>query len=212
MAKYPINLDLTGKPVTVIGAGSVGARKISALCDAGARVTVVSKNFASDFDNICKGLDIEVIEGTYKPEHIKNAVLAIAATDDRALNEQIYKDCQKAKVICNVVDVPDLCDFYVPAVVKRGDLQIAIGTDGKCPAYSGQIRRKLEEIFTEDHGKFLDELAKAREKTIASTPPPVRMPILKKLADNESYEYFLKNGSEKWQKKAEETINSWPTE
>ncbi|MCF7956258.1 MAG: bifunctional precorrin-2 dehydrogenase/sirohydrochlorin ferrochelatase [Phycisphaerae bacterium] len=212
MSKYPINLDLTGKPVTVIGAGSVGARKIRALCDAGAKVTLVSKNFASDFDNICKGLDIEVIKGTYKPEHIKNAVLAIAATDDRSLNEQIYKDCQNAKVICNVVDVPDLCDFYVPAVVKRGDLQIAIGTDGKCPAYSGRIRRKLEEIFTEDHGKFLDELSIARKKTIASAPPPVRMPILKKLAEDESFDYFLQNGSEAWQKMADEIIKNWPTE
>ncbi|MBW8015783.1 MAG: bifunctional precorrin-2 dehydrogenase/sirohydrochlorin ferrochelatase [Planctomycetes bacterium] len=212
MSKYPINLDLAGKPVTVIGAGSVGARKIRALCDAGAKVTVVSKNFASDFDNICKGLDIEVIEGVYKTQHIENAVLAIAATDDRALNEQIYKDCRNAKVLCNIVDVPDLCDFYVPAVVKRGDLQIAIGTDGKCPAYSGRIRRKLEDIFTEDHGKFLDELAIAREKTIANTPPKVRMPILKKLSEDESYEYFLKNGSENWQKKADKTIKSWPTE
>jgi len=212
MSKYPINLDLAGKPVTVIGAGAVGARKIRALCNADAKVTVVSKNFASDFDNICKGLDIEVIEGTYKTGHIKNAVLAIAATDDRALNEQIYKDCQAAKVICNIVDVPDLCDFYVPAVVKRGDLQIAIGTDGKCPAYSGRIRRKLEEIFTEDHGKFLDELGIARIKTIENTPPPVRMPILKKLSEDESYEYFLKNGSKAWQKMADKTITNWPTE
>jgi precorrin-2 dehydrogenase/sirohydrochlorin ferrochelatase len=211
MAKYPINLDLAGKPVTVIGAGSVGARKICALCDAGAKVTVVSKNFASDFDNICQGLDIEVIKGIYKIEHIKDAVLAIAATDDRALNEEIYYDCQKAKVICNIVDVPDLCDFYVPAIVKRGDLQIAIGTDGKCPAYSGRIRRMLEEIFTEDHGKFLDELGAARVKTIANTPPPIRMPILKKLSDDESYEFFLENGSEAWQKRADEIISSWPT-
>ena len=212
MAKYPINLDLAGKPVTVIGAGSVGARKICALCDAGAKVTVVSKTFASDFDNICQGLDIEVIKGTYKTEHIKNAVLAIAATDDRSLNEEIYYDCQKAKVICNIVDVPDLCDFYVPAIVKRGDLQIAIGTDGKCPAYSGRIRRMLEEIFTEDHGKFLNELGQARVKTISNTPPPLRMPILKKLSDDQSYEFFLENGSEAWQKRADEIISSWPTE
>jgi precorrin-2 dehydrogenase/sirohydrochlorin ferrochelatase len=210
MAKYPINLDLNGKPVTVIGAGSVGARKIRALCDAGAKVTVVSKNFASDFDDICQGLDMEVIKGLYKTEHIEKAVLAIAATDDRALNEQIYRDCQKAKVICNIVDVPDLCDFYVPALVKRGDLQIAIGTDGKCPAYSGHLRRKLEGIFTEDHGRFLNELGKAREKTLARTQPGVRMPILKRLSDDKSFEYFLENGSDAWQKMAEETINSWP--
>jgi precorrin-2 dehydrogenase/sirohydrochlorin ferrochelatase len=210
MAKYPINLDLTGKPVTVIGAGSVGARKIRALCDAGAKVTVVSKNFAADFDEICQGLEMEVIKGLYETSHIEKAVLAIAATDDRALNEQIYRDCQIAKVICNVVDVPDLCDFYVPAVVKRGDLQIAIGTDGKCPAYSGRLRRKLEEIFTEDHGRFLNELGIAREKTLAQTPPPVRMPILKKLSDDESFEFFMEKGSQPWQQCADEIIKTWP--
>lgn len=210
MAKYPINLDLAGKPVTVIGAGSVGARKIQALCDAGAKVTVVSKNFASDFDEICQGLDMKVIKGLYETKHIEKAVLAVAATDDRALNEQIYHDCQKAKVICNIVDVPDLCDFYVPAVVKRGDLQIAIGTDGKCPAYSGRIRRKLEEIFTADHGRFLDELGQAREKTIAQKVPAVRMPILKKLSDDESFDYFLENGSQAWQDMADKTIKNWP--
>lgn len=211
MAKYPINLDLTGKAVTVIGGGSVGARKIRVLFEAGAKITVVSKRFGSDFDEICRGLDIEVVKGLYKTEHIAKAVLAFAATDDRALNEQIYRDCQKAKVICNVVDVPDLCDFYVPAVVKRGDLQIAIGTDGKCPAYSGRIRRMLEGIFTEDHGRFLDELGQAREKTIANTVSAVRMSILKKLSDDESFEYFLENGSKPWQDMAEETIKNWPT-
>jgi len=212
MSKYPINLDLDGKPVTVIGAGSVGTRKITALCSAGAKVTVVSKKFPPGFDKICSNLDIRVIEGPYNPEHIKNAVLAIAATDDRTLNEQIYNDCKAAKVLCNIVDVPDLCDFYVPAVVKRGNLQIAVGTDGKCPAYSGRIRKKLEEIFTENHGRFLDELAIARQKTIASAPPSVRMPILKKLADDESFDYFMENGSEAWQKRTDQIITNWPAE
>ena len=207
MSKYPINLDLSGKPVTVIGAGQVGTRKIKALYDSGAKVTVVSKDFPEDFDSFTEQLDIEVIRSEYKKEHIQNAVLAIAATDDRTLNEQIYRDCQTAKVICNIVDVPDLCDFYVPSIVKRGDLQIAIGTDGKCPAYSARIRRKLEEIFTEDHGKFLAELAIARQKVVTTCPPEKRKPILQKLTEEESFKYFLENDPDKWQQYADNAIS-----
>ena len=86
-------------------------------------------------------------------------MLAIAATSDRQLNRRIYKDCQELEILCNVVDAPELCDFIVPAVVKRGDLQIAIGTEGNCPAYAGHLRKKLEQSFTDKHGEFLAELA-----------------------------------------------------
>ncbi|MHC4772677.1 MAG: precorrin-2 dehydrogenase/sirohydrochlorin ferrochelatase family protein, partial [Planctomycetota bacterium] len=89
-----------------------------------------------------------------------------AATDDNALNTEIFEDCQKLKTLCNVVDVPHLCNFYVPAVINRGDLQLAISTNGKCPAYAGRLRRKFQELITEDHGRFLELLDSARQSVI----------------------------------------------
>ncbi len=95
-----------------------------------------------------------------------------------------------------------------PAVVQRGDLQIAIGTDGNCPSYAGHLRKKLEKIFTEKHGEFLASLEAIRGFVIEKiADASERKAILGKLADDESFEYFLHNGPEPWRKRAEEIIN-----
>lgn len=206
MAKYPLNLDLTGRKALVIGAGVVAKRKVSSLVEAGALVTVVAKRVDQAFTDHCKGLDFKLVEGVYSVEHLTDAVIAIAATNDSDLNKKIYADCREHKVICNVVDVPELCDFYVPAVVRRGSLQIAIGTDGASPAYSAHVRKKLQEMFTEEHGQFVDELKIARQKVIAACKADDRKPILDKLAGDESFAYFQKNGPEKFQSYADEVI------
>ena len=210
MAKYPINLDLSGKRVIVIGAGAVAARKVASLCAAGANVFVIAKSIDHEFEQICKPLSIEILQGSYKPDHLENATLAIAATSDNDLNKQIYADCKQRNILCNVVDVPDLCDFYVPATINRGSLQIAIGTDGKCPAYAAQIRRKLEDLFTEDHAKFLDELDTQRQKiTAGAIPPQNRKSALKKLAEDESFDIFTEKGPAAWQKYAAQIIEQF---
>jgi precorrin-2 dehydrogenase/sirohydrochlorin ferrochelatase len=113
--------------------------------------------------------------------------------------------------LCNVVDEPELCDFFVPAVVKRGDLQIAVGTEGHCPAYAGHIRKKLEEIFTEKHGQFLAELEMLRKQIIKDvSEPSERKALLGKLADDKSFEYFVENGPAQWRTFAEELIKKVP--
>lgn len=206
MAKYPIYLDLSGKKALVIGAGSVAGRKVQSLCAAGAKVVVVAKHIDEAFEMICKDLDVEVVTGLYSKEYLAEAVLAIAATDDRELNTRIYNDCHETRVLCNVVDVPHLCDFYVPALVKRGDLQIAIGTDGKSPAYAGYLRRKLEELFTRDHGRFLDELDIIRKYVIENVTPELRKDILAELVKDESFDLFVEKGAELWQEHAKKEV------
>jgi precorrin-2 dehydrogenase/sirohydrochlorin ferrochelatase len=135
----------------------------------------------------------------------------VAATNNNQLNKQIYRDCQELEVLCNVVDVPELCDFFVPAVVKRGDLQIAIGTEGKCPAYAGHLRKKLEDIFTEEHGEFLAELETIRKQIIEDVPDPAdRKSLLGRLVDEKSFEYFVENGPVQWRTFADEVIKSPP--
>ena len=206
MAKYPIYLDLNDRRVIVIGAGNVSARKVEALIATGARIVVVTQYASSGFQKMCSESNVELIISDYSKDYLTGAVLAIAATNDTVLNNQIYKDCQEHEVICNVVDVPPLCDFYVPALVERGSLQIAIGTDGKCPAYSGHLRRKLEEIFTEDHGRFLEELEIARKLVIETVEADQRKAKLVQLVKDESFDYFLENGSDAWQERAKQVI------
>lgn len=207
MEKYPIFLKLTGCRVVVVGGGAVAVRKAQALLAAGARLVVVADHISDMMTALCADNKAELVKSKYSKEYLVGAVLTIAATDDRRLNKQIYKDCQELEILCNVVDEPDLCDFFVPAVVKRGHLQIAIGTEGDCPAYAGHIRKMLEKIFTEQHGEFLAEMESLRERIIKEVPDESdRKALLGKLVDDRSFEYFAKNGSAAWCRRTEEVI------
>jgi len=95
----------------------------------------------------------------------------------------------------------------VPAVVKRGDLQIAVGTEGHCPAYAGHIRKKLEQTFTDKHGEFVAELETFRKRIIKDVPDPAdRKTLLGQLVDDKSFEYFAENGAAVWRNRAEKII------
>ena len=207
MAGYPVYLDLKGKRVVVVGAGPVAARKVQTLSAAGARVIVVAERVDRVFEETCGSKNIELIVSSYSADYLARALLAIAATNDPILNRQIYKDCQRHEVLCNVVDEPELCDFFVPAVVSRGDLQIAVGTGGNCPAYAGHIRKKLEDMFTEDHGRFVAQLEAIREHIIATIPDRTnRKAVLGQLVKDESFDFFLENGPAAWHSWAQNII------
>lgn len=208
MAKYPIFLELGGRRAVMIGGGAVALRKAQALLAAGARLVVVSKQIDDAITSLCTGSNAELIKSKYSKDYLAGAVLAIAATSNRQLNKQIYKDCQELEILCNVVDAPELCDFIVPAVVKRGELQVAIGTEGHCPAYAGHLRKKLEQTFTDKHGQFLAELETLRNRIIKDVPDPTdRKALLGQLVDDKSFEYFIQNGPAKWQEYADRLIS-----
>ena len=207
MGRYPIFLNLAERRVVLIGAGRVAFRKAQSLLEAGARLVIVAEHFDKNFEIWSETSHAELIEAKYAKEYIGGASLVIAATNDHKLNRQVYKDCQELEVFCNVVDSPELCDFFVPAVLKRGDLQIAVSTDGNCPAYAGHVRKQLEKIFTEKHGDFLAELQKFRKRVIAEVNDPMhRKIILGRLVDDESMDYFIKNGPAEWYDRADEII------
>jgi precorrin-2 dehydrogenase/sirohydrochlorin ferrochelatase len=209
MAKYPIFLELGGRRVVLVGGGAVAVRKAEALLSAGARLVVVAHRPSDAMTALCTPHGAELIRARYSKQYITGAVLVIAATNDREVNEQVYRDCQELEILCNVVDDPPLCDFFVPAVVKRGDLQIAIGTEGYAPAYAGHLRKKLETVFTEEHGRFLAELERARQEIIGEVPAAAdRKALLGELVDDESFEYFRANGPEAWRKRARDMIKS----
>ncbi len=211
MAKYPIFLELSGRRAVVVGGGAVAVRKAQALLAAGARLVVVAERIDNMPTALCRDKNAELIKSKYSKDYLAEALLAIAATNNHQLNRRIYKDCQELEVLCNVVDEPELCDFFVPAVVKRGDLQIAVGTEGHCPAYAGHIRKKLEEIFTEKHGQFLAELEMLRKQIIKDVSEPAeRKALLGKLADDKSFEYFIENGPAQWRIFAEGLVKKVP--
>lgn len=209
MAKYPIFLELGGKRVVLIGGGSVATRKAAVLAEAGARLVVVADHAGEVLIDLCAQYGIELIRAKYDKQYLGTASLVVAATSDETVNRQVYADCQALGILCNVVDDPPHCDFFVPAVVRRGDLQIAIGTEGNCPAYAGHLRKKLEKLFSEQHGHFLAELECLRRRIIDAVPNPAdRKTLLGHLVDDDSFERFQADGADAWRAKAEETIRA----
>lgn len=199
MAKYPIYLELSGRRTVVIGAGAVALRKVQALVEAGGRVTVVAEHIPASLNEAFLATRAEIIISSYSKNYLVGATLCIAATNDHPLNQRIYNDCQELEILCNVVDQPVLCDFFVPAVLKRGNLQIAISTEGGCPAYAGHVRKKLEAMFTDSHGQFVEELEKVRQYIITEiSNPDQRKAVMGELASDESFDYFTTHGHEKW--------------
>jgi precorrin-2 dehydrogenase/sirohydrochlorin ferrochelatase len=126
---FPMFLKLEGKRCLVVGAGKVGEPKIVSLIEAGARLHVVALEASEGVREFAKEGKIALELRAFETNDLDDIFLAVIATSSRDLNESIYAEAQRRGILCNVVDVPDLCDFYYPAVVRRGDLQIAISTN-----------------------------------------------------------------------------------
>ncbi|MDH7599572.1 MAG: bifunctional precorrin-2 dehydrogenase/sirohydrochlorin ferrochelatase [Sedimentisphaerales bacterium] len=203
MAKYPIFLEIGGRRVVVVGGGLVALRKVEGLLEAGARVVVVAKQTCGAMARLCQEQPVELVRDRYSKEYLGQAALVIAATNDPQLNQQIYNDCQRLQIWCNVVDRPELCDFFVPAVVRRGDLVVAIGTEGFCPAYASHLRKRLEEVITPLHGEFLKELETIRkllQRLVADQT--LRKGLLGQMVSDRSFGVFKEKGKVAWRRYA----------
>lgn len=207
MSRYPIFIELKDKRVVIIGGGQIALRRARPLIETQCRLVVVSKAVCTSLKTLCDQSQAELILGPYRAEHLGEALLAVAATDHQAVNEQIYQDCQTRQILCNVVDRPDLCDFHVPAIVKRGTLQIAVSTNGASPAFAGHVRQTLEHLYTEEHAEFLDLLLWAREQTLAHlTDANQKKAVSGWLAGQASFDLFVTKGKDAWRTMAGQKI------
>lgn len=160
-APYPVNLDLRGRRVLVVGAGPVAARKVGGLLSAGALVTVVAPDAVADIAN---DPDVRWHQREYRRGEVASYRLAITATNDPTVNAQVARDGDAANVFVNSADDPVNCSFILPAVVTRGDLQLTASTNGRSPAFSQWARRELERRFTDVHARVLDVLSAVRDE------------------------------------------------
>ena len=144
---FPMFLKLEGKQCLVVGAGKVGEPKIAGLLETGARIRIVAIEASPSVREWARAGLLELELRPFDASDLAGAFLAVVATNSRNLNERVYLEAQSRGVLCNVVDVPDLCDFFYPAVVRRGDLQIAVSTAGHSPSLAQTIRKQLEKQF-----------------------------------------------------------------
>jgi precorrin-2 dehydrogenase/sirohydrochlorin ferrochelatase len=189
---FPMFLKLEGRQVLVVGAGKVGEPKIAGLLETGARIRVVSLQATPAVREWAREGKIELDLRAYSSDDLAGAFLAIVATNSRTLNERVYHEAQRRGLLCNVVDVPNLCDFYYPSVVRRGDLQIAVSTAGQSPSLAQKIRQQLEKQFGPGYASWVAELGETRKRILASDLDKERkLDLLHSLASREAFEAAL---------------------
>lgn len=168
-APYPVSLNLDGAACLVVGGGTVALRKIEALLEAGARVTVVSPKMLPEVEAL---ESIERIKREFRVDDLDGRFLVISATDDTSVNEEVARSARERRLLVNVVDVPELCNFYVNSLVRRGDLAISISTGGASPALAKKIRKELEERYGNEYAIFLALMREYRPSIIKQIPDP----------------------------------------
>ena len=165
---YPVFLKVEDQLCVVVGAGRVGERRVRGLCDAKARVRVVG---VTATEGILKLVDegvIHLYQRAFEPSDLDGSALVIAATDHVDVNRAVQAAAKCRGILFCGADRHTDSDFIVPAVVRRGDLQVAISTGGKSPAYAALLRREIEAFL--DDGQLLDLMTDLRRRVYARFP------------------------------------------
>jgi precorrin-2 dehydrogenase/sirohydrochlorin ferrochelatase len=193
---FPIFLKLAGRRCLVVGAGAIGESKIASFLDTGAAVRVVAPDATPQVQFWDEASKIEWLARSWEPGDLDGMFLVVAATPSPELHQRIFSEARRHGVLCNVVDVPELCDFYYPAVVQRGALQIAVSTAGQSPALAQRLRKELEEQFGPEYEAWLERLGEEREKLFAANmDPEERRRLLHDLASADAFKAFRRKRS-----------------
>ncbi|MBC7485526.1 MAG: bifunctional precorrin-2 dehydrogenase/sirohydrochlorin ferrochelatase [Cytophagaceae bacterium] len=164
---FPVFLKLENLRLLVVGGGAVGIEKTKAVLDNSplATVTIVAPEIREELKALqANHPNLKLIYAPYALEYLQEKDLVIAATCIRELNKQVWSDAKLNKILVNVADTPDLCDFYLSSIVKKGNLKIAISTNGQSPTMAKRIREVLEGALPEEIDQVLDNLRELREK------------------------------------------------
>jgi precorrin-2 dehydrogenase/sirohydrochlorin ferrochelatase len=159
---YPLFLDLTDKPVVVVGAGAVGTRKVRSLLAANARVTVISPKAAAPIRRLAQTRRIRWVPRPYRRGDLAGARLAIAATDNRVVNESVCAEANRRRIFVNCIAPPSAGNFIVPSLVRRGGISLAISTGGASPAFAKRLRRDLEQFLGGGYPRLLRKMIATR--------------------------------------------------
>lgn len=162
-ALFPAFLKLEGRRALVVGAGAIAEQKIPALLESGAVVTVVAPQATAAIRGLALNGKLRWLPRVFESSDLDGVFLAIAATSNIEVSEHVFRQAERRNILCNAVDEPERCHFYYPSVVRRGDLQIAISTNGKSPALAQRLRRELETLFDNSYAEWLNWLGHVRD-------------------------------------------------
>ncbi len=172
MQYYPVNLNIYQRKCLVVGGGGVASRKVNTLLACGAEVTVISPDVCEAVASLAASGRIELMRRHYRDGDVNGYFLVIGATSDMSVNRRISADAEQQNMLCNIADVPEICNFILPAVVRRGDLVIAVSTSGQSPAFAKQLRKDLEAAFGEEYARFLELMGAIRKRLLCEQHAP----------------------------------------
>lgn len=170
MAQYPVLLNLSGRLCVVVGGGEVAERKIDALLACAARVRAIAPSFAAGIEAAAAQGNAELRRRAYREGDLAGALLAIAATDDAAVNQAVWREAIGRGILVNVVDDPARCTFTLPATVRRGSFLLTVSTEGASPALARAVRERLEEEFGPEYAVFTAWLGELRARVKSLYP------------------------------------------
>lgn len=155
---YPIFLKVSQLNVLIVGGGNVALEKLTFLLKSSpnAKVKMVSKMFREDTIALAKEFDVEMIEAAYDHSYLEGKHVVVATTDNVSVNELVYHDCRKRSILVNVADNPPFCDFYMGGIVTKGNVKVAISTNGKSPTTAKRLRQFFEDVIPDN----IDDLVK----------------------------------------------------
>jgi precorrin-2 dehydrogenase/sirohydrochlorin ferrochelatase len=193
---FPVFLKLAGRRCVAVGGGAIGEGKIGSLLKAGAEIVVVAPEVTPNVREWARAAKLTWRARKFSPADLEGAFLVVAATPRRDVNHLVFCEARRRGVLCNVVDDPERCDFYYPAVLRRGSLQIAISTGGLSPALAQRLRRQLEQQFASEYGVWLEELGRTR-RLLINTPMEEghRRRWLHHLSTHQAFERFVREKS-----------------
>jgi siroheme synthase-like protein len=159
---YIACLRLGGRRCVVVGGGEIGLEKVEGLLACGGRVVLIAPDAVDELRELAAEGSIEWEQREYRTEDLEATFIAIAATDDTDVNIRVYEDAERRAMLVNVVDVPPLCNFILPAIVRTGPLAIAISTAGASPALAKRIKREIAATYGPEHARLAELLNDAR--------------------------------------------------
>jgi siroheme synthase-like protein len=160
---YPLFLDLSARPCLVVGGGRVAERKVRMLLKCGARVKVVAPRINESLRRLAEAGRATMIERTFRDADVRSATLVFAATNERATNEKVREAAIARGILVNVVDDPELCDFIVPSIVRKGPIVIAISTSGSLPMLAKRLRQEIEARISRDYVRYATKVGRLRK-------------------------------------------------
>lgn len=175
-----------------MGGGKISEGKIAGLLEAGAQIDVVAPEVTDKIALWARKKKIRLQRRPFRAADLRGMFLVVAATNSKKVHQSIYRQARVHGVLCNIVDVPPLCDFYYPAVVRRGQLQIAISTAGASPSLARRLREELEIAFGPEYADWLQRLSRERKKLLSKKMrSEERLQLLKQQASSKAFSRYV---------------------